>query len=85
MINYKSMNKMLHFLDVKNFPKAHWSNIVSWEMATCMHDLVVNKTKSLFENVKLIFFSCDEVTTYIPKFPFMFMWWKMSQPHFEGV
>ncbi len=28
-----------------------------------MHDLVVNKTKSLFEDVRLIFFSCDEVKT----------------------
>jgi hypothetical protein len=28
MIDYVSMNKLLHFLDVKEFPKTHWSNII---------------------------------------------------------
>jgi hypothetical protein len=28
-----------------------------------MHDLVVNKTKSLVEGVRFIFLSCDEVAT----------------------
>jgi hypothetical protein len=27
MIDYESMSKFLHFLDVKNFPKTDWSNI----------------------------------------------------------
>jgi hypothetical protein len=63
IIKYESMIKLLHFFDVKNFPKTHWSNIVGWEMTTCMHDLVVNKTKSLVEDVRLISFSYDEVTT----------------------
>jgi len=63
MINYKNMSKLLHFLDVKFFPKTHWSNIVGWDMTICMHDLVVNKTKSLFEDVRLISFFYNEVTT----------------------
>ncbi len=63
MINYKSMSKLLHFFDLKNFPKTHWSNIFGWEMTTCVDDLVVNKTKSLFEDVRFISLSCDEVTT----------------------
>jgi hypothetical protein len=63
MINYKNMSKLLHFFDVKFFPKTHWSNIVGWELTICMHDLVVNKTKSLFEDVKLISLFYDEVTT----------------------
>jgi len=62
--NYESMNKLLHFLDVKDFPKIHWSNISVWEMATCMQDLVVNKTKSLVEGVRFNSLSCDEVTTF---------------------
>ncbi len=57
MIDYESMNKLLHFHNVKNFPKTHCSNIASWEMATCMHDLVVNKTKSLVEGARFISFS----------------------------
>jgi hypothetical protein len=64
MIDYKNKSKLLHFVDVKNFPKTHWSNIVGWEMTTCMHVLVVNKTKSLFEDARLIFLSYDEVTTF---------------------
>ncbi len=37
MINYESMSKLLHFLDVKDFPKTHQLNIVVWEMAlACM-------------------------------------------------
>jgi hypothetical protein len=30
MTDYESMCKLLHFLDVKNFPKTHCSNIVGW-------------------------------------------------------
>jgi hypothetical protein len=29
----KHMSKLLQFLDVKDFPKTHWSNLVGWEMA----------------------------------------------------
>jgi hypothetical protein len=64
MTNYESMSMLLHFLDVKDFPKTHWSNIVVWEMVACMHDLVVNKTKSLVEGARFITISCDEVTTF---------------------
>jgi hypothetical protein len=63
MINFESMNKLLHVLYVKNFPKTLWSNTSGWEMAFCMHDLVVNKTKTLVEVIKFISLSCDEVTT----------------------
>jgi hypothetical protein len=62
MTNYESMRKLLHFLDVNFFPKTHWSNVSGWEMASCMHELVFNKTKSLIENAKFISFSNDEVT-----------------------
>jgi hypothetical protein len=64
MTNYESMSKLLHFLDVKNFPKTHWSNTSGWEMASCMHESVFNKTKSLVESGKFISFSNDEVTFY---------------------
>jgi len=62
MIDFESMNKLVHFLDVKNFPKTHWSNTSGWEMASCMHDLVVNKTKTFVEVVRFISHSYDEVT-----------------------
>jgi hypothetical protein len=63
MINYENMNKLLHFLDVKNFSKIiYWSKVVSWEMTFCMHDVVAKKTKSLAEGVMFISFSCNEIT-----------------------
>ncbi len=33
-------------------------------MASCMHKLVINKTKSLVEGVKFISFSCDKMKTF---------------------
>ncbi len=44
--------------------ECHWSNTSGWEMASYMHDLVVNKTKSLVEAARFISLSCDEVTTF---------------------
>jgi hypothetical protein len=51
MINYESMCKLLHFLNVKNFPKTHWSNTSGWEMASYKHDLVVDKIESSIEGL----------------------------------
>jgi hypothetical protein len=62
MTDYKDMNKLLQFLDVKNYPKMHWSNSIGWEMATYMHEVVVNKTQNLVE-CSIHFLFCDEVIT----------------------
>ncbi len=51
MTNYKNMNKLLYFLDVKNIPKTKWSNIIGWKMSSSMHDLVVNTTKTMVDGV----------------------------------
>jgi hypothetical protein len=64
MTNFESMSKLLYFLDVKNFPKTHWLNTNGWEMASYMHDLVVNKIETLVEATRFISLSCDEVTTF---------------------
>jgi len=63
MIDYENMSKLLQFLDVKDFPKTHWSNSIGWEMANYMHELVVKKTRDLVQVAKFISFSYDEVTT----------------------
>jgi hypothetical protein len=57
------MSKLLQFLDVKDFPKTHWSNSIGWEMTSYMHELVVKKTKDLVQVARFISFSYDEVTT----------------------
>jgi hypothetical protein len=57
------MSKLLQFLDVKDFPKNHWSNSIGWEMASYMHELVVKKTRDLVQVARFISFSYDEITT----------------------
>jgi hypothetical protein len=47
---------------VEKFPKTYKSNTFGWEMVPCMHDLVVNKTKSLVLGSS--FLSCDEVANF---------------------
>ncbi len=75
MINYKSMRKLLHFLDVKSFP-----NTSGWELTSYTHELIVNGTKYLVKSVKCISLSHDEVTTSDQQswFPFVFMLLKIG-------
>lgn len=75
MNNYKSMRKLLHFLNVKSFP-----NTSGWEMASYTHELIVNRTKYLVESVKCISLSHDEVTTFDQQswFPFVLMLLKIG-------
>jgi hypothetical protein len=60
--NYENMNKLLNFLNVKNFSKTYLSNVVDLEMASCMQDVVINKIKSLVQGASFIFLCCDEIT-----------------------
>jgi hypothetical protein len=61
------MKKLLHFFNVKNYQKTHWlKHTIGWKMTSCMQKLVVNKTKTMVEDARLIFISCDEVTTCDP-------------------
>ncbi len=61
MTYYENMNTLLRFLDVKDFPRTHWSNSIGWEMASYMHELVVKKTRDLVQIAKSISLSCDEL------------------------
>jgi hypothetical protein len=60
--NYENMNKLFNFLNVKNFSKTYLSNVVDWEMASCMQDVVVKKIKFLVQGASSILFFCDEIT-----------------------
>lgn len=62
MTNYENMNKLLNFLNVKNFSETYLLNVVDWEMASCMQDVVINKIKSLVQGASSIFLSYDEIT-----------------------
>ncbi len=41
----------------------YWSSNTSCEIATYMHEVVVNKTQNLVQNVQFISLSYDEVKT----------------------
>ncbi len=62
MMNYENMNK-LYFLDVKDFSTLYQFNTIRWGMATCMRELMMNKTKALVHVATFISFSYDEITT----------------------
>jgi hypothetical protein len=48
MIDYKNMNKLLDFLDVNFLLETHKSNAIGLEMASYMHDVVVNHQNQKF-------------------------------------
>jgi hypothetical protein len=61
MIEY--VNKVVAILDVKDFPKPHWSNLIGWGMASCMHELVLKKATDLVQATRFISLSSNEITT----------------------
>ncbi len=63
VMNYENMKKLLYFLDVKDFSKLYQINTIRWGMATCMCELMMNKTKALVQVATFISFSYDEITT----------------------
>jgi hypothetical protein len=40
-----------------------WSSNIGWDMATYMHEVVVNKTQILVHITQFVSLFCDEVTT----------------------
>jgi hypothetical protein len=62
MTNCENMNKLLQFFDFKYSPKMHWFNTIGWEMATNMHELVINKTRGLVQATRFISILCDKIT-----------------------
>ncbi len=63
MINYENMSKLLQFLGAPNYFRMHQSDNTNQEMATYMHEVVMNKIRNLVQSVQYISLSCDEVTT----------------------
>jgi len=47
LMDYENMSYLFHFLDLKDFLKFHSYNTIEWGMASCMHELVMYKTKVL--------------------------------------
>jgi hypothetical protein len=66
MTNYENMRNLLQFFDVHDFPRTHWSNWIGWGMASCMHELVVKKTRDLVQAIRFIFLDTSTIKWTTP-------------------
>ncbi len=53
----------------------HWSTNIGWDMATYMHEVVVNKTRNLVP----FFVMRSQLVTKNHGFPYMHMWLKVGK------
>jgi len=50
MINFEHM-KLFEFLMFAHIPRKHWTNSSGWEIATTLHNLVLNQMKLVVEKI----------------------------------
>jgi hypothetical protein len=66
MTDYEIKNKLLQFLDIKNYPIMHWFNNIGWEMATYMHEHlrwnIVGKIEDVLQNLYSYLFHSPKKT-----------------------
>ncbi len=62
MTNFEHM-KSFKFLKFAHVPKKHWTNSSGWEIATTLHNVVLNQMKLVVEKIGFISMNCDEVRT----------------------
>jgi hypothetical protein len=60
---FESFRELYLLLNVKNNPKKHYTNSSGWEMAKCMHKVVLQNTKTIVQDFAFFALSADEVTT----------------------
>ncbi len=81
MINYESMSKLLHFLKWKNFQKPiNQTHLVGKWYLACM--IWLSTKPNLWCQVHLFFLVMKlQILINSPRFPFMFVWWKINSGH----
>jgi len=59
----------------------HWFSNIGWDMATYMHEVVVNKTRNLVHSAQLFpfFVMRSQLVTNNHGFPYMHMWLKVGK------
>jgi hypothetical protein len=72
--------QVVAILDVKDFPKPHWSNLIGWGMASYMHELVLKKARDLVKLLGLFPFLVMKLQPWINSlgFPYMHMCLKIG-------
>jgi hypothetical protein len=61
MTDYEDFQPLHEFLKFQIFPKKHWFNGASWEIAKYIHVKVLKVTKLVVQNSKFISLTCDEL------------------------
>jgi len=63
MTEFESLKDLYLLLNVKNNLRKHWTNSNKWEMAKCMHKIVLQNTKTIVGDSTFFTLSVNEVTT----------------------
>ncbi len=58
MINFEHM-KSFEFLKFAHVPRKHWTNFSGWQIATTLHNMVLNQMKLIVEKIGFISMNCD--------------------------
>jgi hypothetical protein len=63
LTDYGSLKDFFYFFKVKNMPKKHLSNNLSWEVAESIHDVVLEHTKKEIKESPFLVLFVDKVIT----------------------
>jgi hypothetical protein len=56
LTNYESFKDLFYFLKIKNMPRKHWFDNLSWEMVENIHDVVLEHTKDVIKEFPFLVF-----------------------------
>jgi hypothetical protein len=62
MTNFEDM-KLFEFLMFAHIPNKHWTNSSGWKIAMAMHNVLLNQTKLVVQNINFASINWDEITT----------------------
>ncbi len=60
---FESLRDLYLLLNVKNNPRKDWTDSSGWEMAECMHEVVLQNMKTIVRDFTFFALNADEVTT----------------------
>jgi hypothetical protein len=63
MTSFESLRDLYLLLNVKNNPRKHWIDNSGWEMAKCMHKVVLQNMKTTMQDFSFFALNANEVMT----------------------
>jgi len=61
MNDYKYLKLLYEFLKLKNIPKKHGNDSLSWQTTKHLHNQVLATIEVVIQGVKFVALTCDEV------------------------